>query len=366
MMYPMALPFDPPIEPMLAKVSEGMPTGDWVYEPKWDGFRAVVFKDGSDVTIYSRDLKPLNRYFPEVEAALADSLPKACVLDGEIVVPMKEGLDFDRLLQRIHPAASRVKMLSETTPASFVAFDLLSEGKKDLREARLDTRRARLEELLANAVHLPGDGPKEDHGDLEDKVIEALQPSPLVAITPQTADPKIAEFWFEVFEGAGLDGVIAKKTDQVYAPGVRAMLKIKHHRTADCVVGGYRINKTNDGVGSLLLGLYDDEGVLQYVGHTSSFKAPERKKLLADLKKYEGHESFGGGRTPGGPSRWTGMTGRDASYVPIKPVLACEVRYEHLQNGRFRHAARFQRWRPDKPPEECRFDQIMPRGRTRS
>jgi ATP-dependent DNA ligase len=361
----MALPFDPPIEPMLAKAIEGMPVGDWVYEPKWDGFRAIVFKDGNDVTIFSRDLKPLNRYFPEVEESLRAELPKACVLDGEIVVPSKEGLDFDALLQRIHPAASRVKRLAEETPSSFVAFDLLAEGRKDLREKRLDDRRARLEEVLAGAVHLPGDSPAEDQGDLEDRVIEALMPSPVVAITPQTSDPKVAEFWFEVFEGAGLDGVIAKKTDQIYVPGGRVMLKIKHHRTADCVVGGYRMNKTNDGIGSLLLGLYDNDGVLHYVGHTSSFKAPERRQLLKDLKKYEGGESFGGGRTPGGPSRWTGMTGRDTGFVPLKPELVCEVRYEHLQSGRFRHAARFQRWRPDKPPEECTFDQILPRGRTK-
>jgi ATP-dependent DNA ligase len=351
---------------MLAKATEGMPSGEWLFEPKWDGFRAIVFKDGSELTILSRQLKPLNRYFPELEARLVDGLPTSCVLDGEIVVPTETGLDFDALQLRIHPAASRVKMLSETMPSSFIAFDILAEGNKDLRDARLDDRRSRLEAILENEVHLPGDGPGDDGDrDLEQRVMDALQPSPLIALTPQTDDASVAEFWFEVFEGAGLDGVIAKKAEQVYSPGQRVMLKIKHHRTADCVVAGYRMNKTNDGIGSLLLGLYDEDDNLHYVGHTSSFKAAERKKLLEEMKPYEGGESFGGGRAPGGPSRWTGMTGRDTSFVPLRPELVCEVHYEHLQSGRFRHAARFLRWRPDKSPTECRFDQILPRGRAR-
>ena len=350
----MRLPIDPPIAPMLAKLQEEMPRGEgWLYEPKWDGFRAIVFRDGNEVTIVSRDAKPLERYFPELVPAVKDYLPKRAVVDGEVVIADNRGLDFESLLLRIHPAASRVKLLSESTPASFVAFDLLARGDKDLRGTPLAKRRALLETALKKAAPIPNKATKK-------QAVAALYPGPRVALSPHTDDPDEATRWFESFEEIGLDGVIAKRDDLLYLPGERAMVKIKHHRTADCVVGGYRLSKAGDGVGSLLLGLYDDAGVLHYVGHTSSFKAPERRSLLAELRKLEGGTSFGGGRTPGGPSRWTGD--RDVSWVPLEPSLVCEVRFDFMQGDRFRHAARFVRWRDDKEPKKCGFDQL-PRRR---
>ena len=346
----MNLPFDPPIAPMLAKLQEEMPRGEgWLYEPKWDGFRAVVFRDGNDVTLISRDAKPLERYFPELVPAMKEYLPKRAVVDGEVVIADKRGLDFESLLLRIHPAASRVKMLSETTPASFVAFDLLGQGDKDLRDAPLSKRRALLEKALAKATPIANKASKK-------AAIDALSPGTKVALSPHSDDADEAARWFDVFEEIGLDGVIAKRNDLLYLPGERAMVKIKHHRTADCVVGGYRLSKAGDGVGSLLLGLYDETGVLHYVGHTSSFKANERRELLAELRPLEGGTSFGGGRAPGGPSRWTGD--RDVSWVPLEPSLVCEVRFDFMQGARFRHAARFVRWRDDKKPKECGFDQL--------
>lgn len=357
----MTLPFQPPLEPMLAKLRDDIPTEPgWLFEPKWDGFRAIVFREGGQITIVSRDKKPLNRYFPEMVDLLERELPADCVIDGEIVIPGPKVLEFDWLLQRIHPADSRVRKLAAEWPSSFVAFDLLAEGETDLRGDELTARRARLEELLSAAVHLPA-GTKTSGVELEAEVIEALSPGPKLTLTPQTDDHELASVWFDVFEGAGLDGIIAKKVDQTYEPGKRAMLKIKHHRTADCVVGGYRLNKTGDGIGSLLLGLYDENGTLHYVGHTSSFKAPERRALLEELGPLEGGTSFGDGRTPGGPSRWTGSKG--ANWVPLEPSRVCEVSYEHLQAGRFRHSATFKRWRPEKPPEECLFDQILSSAR---
>lgn len=346
----MPLPFPPPLPPMLARLQKEIPTGDdWLYEPKWDGFRAIVFRDGNDLTLISRDQKPFERYFPELLPAFLEALPRTCVVDGEIVIPGSNGLDFGSLLQRIHPAASRVKMLSEQTPSSFVAFDLLAHGKTDLRQTPLVKRRERLEKALGDRM-IPGDADRTD-------VMDALRPAPRVVLTPQTEDPVEAKRWFEVFEGAGLDGVIAKKKDLLYLPGDRAMMKIKHKRTADCVVGGYRLSKTGDGIGSLLLGLYDDAGSLHYVGHTSAFKAAERKALLQELHPLEGGVSFGGGRTPGGPSRWTGA--RDISWVPLTPELVCEVTFDHMQGDRFRHAAGFVRWRSDKLPSECTLDQVL-------
>jgi ATP-dependent DNA ligase len=332
-----ALPFAPPIEPMLAKLTAEIPAGDgWLYEPKWDGFRALVFFDGTEAYLQSRDLKPLARYFPELASGLAGVLPAPVVLDGEVVIIGEDGLDFDALLMRIHPAESRVRKLAAETPSSFVAFDLLADGADDLRATAFAERRSRLERAVAGVS------------------------SPL-HLTPMTTDRALALDWFERFEGAGLDGVVAKRAADAYQPGVRAMLKIKHLRTVDTVVGGFRWNRGEEGksVGSLLLGLYDDDGVFHHVGHTSSFKAAEKKALVETLRPYvseDDADGFGAGRTPGAPSRWTG--GRDLSWVRLRPELVCEVTFDHLQGNRFRHAATFRRWRPDKPAEACTFDQI--------
>ena len=333
----MPLPLKPPIEPMLAKLTDEIPSGDgWQYEPKWDGFRALVFFDGREAYLQSRDLKPLARYFPELAEALAQALPAPMVLDGEVVIIGEHGLDFDALLMRIHPAESRVRKLAAETPSSFVAFDMLAAGNDNLCDAPLSERRERLERALQGV------------------------PSPAY-ITPVTFDAGTAQDWFQRFEGAGLDGVVAKRLDDVYRPGARSMLKIKHLRTVDCVVGGFRWNKgeTGKSVGSLLLGLYDEAGVLGYVGHTSSFKAAEKRALVETLRPYltdDESVGFGQGRTPGGQSRWTG--GRDTSWVRVRPELVCEVTFDHLQGERFRHAATFRRWRPDKPPRACTYDQI--------
>ena len=331
---------------MLAKLASSIPTGDsWIYEPKWDGFRALVFKDGDELTIQSREKKPLNRYFPELEAPLRASLPTACVLDGEIVIATGGVLDFDALLLRIHPAASRVAMLAKEAPASFVAWDILALGDKDLRDTPQAERRATLEEVLR----------------------EAKAP---IHITPITSDPAVAEDWFRRFEGAGLDGVMAKPKSLGYQPGKRAMMKIKHARTADCVVAGFRWYKDAKGelVGSMLLGLYDAAGVLHHVGVAASFKREERgklAKLFEPLRENarEGHpwskwaEWTGDDqRRPGASSRWN--AGKDLSWEPLRLELVAEVGYDHLQGTRFRHATHFKRWRPDKPPSECRYDQL--------
>ncbi len=333
----MTLPLEAPIEPMLAKLADTIPPpGAWLYEPKWDGFRAIVFFDGAELYIQSRDLKPLNRYFPELCEGLVRVLPGPLVLDGEVVIMTERGLDFGALSQRIHPAESRVRKLAAETPASFVAFDLIAEGTRDMREAPFRERRTGLERALAGVA-------------------------PPVYLTPMTRDRDQALDWFERFEGAGLDGIVAKKGDGVYAPGVRAMLKIKHLRTVDCVVGGFRWNRGEEGrsVGSLLLGLYGGDGVLHHVGHTSSFKAVEKRALVETLAPYLSDDEsvgFGRGRTPGGPSRWTGD--RNMEWVRLRPELVCEVTFDHLQGDRFRHAATFRRWRSDKPPAACTFDQI--------
>jgi ATP-dependent DNA ligase len=336
----------PPLEPMLAKIADEIPAGEgFLFEPKWDGFRAIVFRRGEEAFIQSRDLRPLNRYFPELEKALTETLPKGCVIDGEIVVVGANGLDFDALQQRLHPAASRVAKLAKETPAAFVAFDLLAAGGKSTMDLPQAERRVRLERLLG----------------------QAGKP---VYVTPMTRDRAVAQEWLERFEGAGLDGVVAKPEAGLYQPGKRSMLKIKHVRTADCVVAGFRwYRDTQDAVGSLLLGLYDDAGVLQHVGVTSSFTMAMRKALadeLAPLRKdalanhpwrdWAAPVDDSASRMPGGQSRWTG--GKDLSWEALRPERVCEVKYDHLQGDRFRHAAVFLRWRPDKPPRDCRYDQL--------
>jgi ATP-dependent DNA ligase len=331
---------------MLAKLQEEIPRGPlWVYEPKWDGFRGIVYRTAAGVTIGSRDLKPLERYFPEVVEAVAEAVPEPAVLDGEIIIAGERGLDFDALLQRIHPAASRIRRLSAETPARLIAFDLLSIGEEDLRAAPYRERRRRLEALLARSRRRPSGVPANPDSWAGG-----------VFLTPQTSDPDEAASWFERYEGAGCDGIIAKTEDLPYVAGERVMVKVKHRRTVDCVVGGYRIHK-HGGLGALLLGLYRD-GVLHYVGHTSSFNAAEKRQVEAMLKPLEGGESFGHGRSPGGPSRWS--QGRETDWVQVRPELVCEVSFDYLQGDRFRHAARFHRWRPDRVPESCRWEQLVP------
>jgi ATP-dependent DNA ligase len=333
----MSLPFGPPIEPMLAKLDPKIPDGPaWLYEPKWDGFRTIVYFDGKEAYLQSRDLKPLARYFPELAESLAGELPRPVVLDGEVVIMGEKGIDFEALQLRLHPAASRVRMLAERTPSSFVAFDMLAAAEEDLRRTPFAERRKRLEDVLGNV-------------------------GPPVYITPMTRDAATARDWFDRFEGAGFDGVIAKKADSVYKPGVREMLKIKHLRTVDVVVGGFRWYKDMEGkaVGSLLLGLYGEDGTFHFVGHTSSFDAKGKQALVEKLQPYvteDEAEGFGQGRTPGGPSRWN--AGKDVSWIRLRPELVCEVTFDYLQGERFRHAATFKRWRADKPPEACTFDQL--------
>ncbi|MGE0548309.1 MAG: ATP-dependent DNA ligase [Kofleriaceae bacterium] len=344
----MQLPFQPPIEPMLAKLSSGLPDGDtWIYEPKWDGFRALVWKSGDEVYIQSRDLKPLGRYFPDLEASLRERLPDRCVLDGEVVIATDGRLDFEALLLRIHPAASRVKMLAEQSPSSFVAWDLLALGDEDLRSVPQAERRKRLEQALAGV-------------------------QPPVHLTPVTRDREVAQDWFERFEGAGLDGVMAKPESLGYEPGKRSMFKIKHQRTADCVVAGFRWYKGGKDrlVGSLLLGLYDAEGVLHHVGIAASFKQAERAALTERLAPYregakddhpwrewaEWQDVESSQRLPGATSRWN--RGKDLSWEPLRLELVAEVSYDHMQGTRFRHATHLKRWRPDKPVAECTYAQL--------
>ena len=339
-------PIAPPIEPMLAKLSDELPqSGGFLYEPKWDGFRAIVFRGGGDAYIQSRDLRPLDRYFPELHDALVRALPDGTVVDGEIVIAGKSGLDFDALQLRLHPAASRIAKLARETPSSFVAFDLLAVGGEDIRSAPQRERRARLEQLLARI-------------------------EPPVHLTPVTRERQAAVDWLERFEGAGLDGVIAKPEDAAYQPGKRAMLKVKHARTADCVVAGFRWHKSGkDAVGSLLLGLYDNRGTLHHVGVTSSFTMERRRQLVFELEPLrknalEGHpwREWSSAaehelkRMPGGQSRWS--AGKDLSWEPLRIERVCEVKYDHLQGDRFRHATTFLRWRPDKQPKDCRYDQL--------
>lgn len=341
---------DPHTPMMLARREATIPEGDgWLYEPKWDGFRAIAARTGDTVELVSRDGRALARYFPELVALLAGRLPEGAVVDGEIVVVGDGGLDFDALLQRIHPASSRIGLLAEATPASFVAFDLLAVGERSLLDEPLTERRRALGEVAG--------APAPSITALTDPRAEVRAPTgPELGLTPQTADPAVATGWLFGLDDRGLDGVVAKRAEGTYLPGQRVMVKVKRKRTADCVVGGYRLGKGGDGVGSLLLGLYDDSGVLHYVGHTSSFKAAERRALLERLRPLEGGSSFGRGRTPGGPSRWA--RGRDTSWVPVRPDLVCEVSFDRMMSGRFRHAATFERWRPDRDPRDCRFDQL--------
>src|SRR4029453_16978004 len=339
-------PLAPPIEPMLAKLADELPPdGGYSYEPKWDGFRAIVFRSESDVFIQSRDLRPLDRYFPELHEVFLAPLPPGCVLDGEIVIAGRKGLDFDALQLRLHPAASRVAKLAKESPASFVAFDLLGVDRQDLRSLPQHQRRTKLEALLASAA------------------------SP-IHLTPMTRDRAVAARWLDEFEGAGLDGVIAKPEDGTYEAGKRAMIKVKHARTAECVVAGFRWHKSGkDAIGSLLLGLYDDKGRLHHVGVTSSFTMAMRRELMTELEPLrkdalkdhpwrewampEGHEMT---RMPGGQSRWS--AGKDLSWEPLRIERVVGVKYAPLQGDRFRHGAVFLRWRPDKPPSDCRYDQL--------
>ena len=340
----MQLPVMPPISPMLARNAAKLPTDDgWIFEPKWDGFRCLVFRDGDEVELWARHGRPFNRYFPELADPLRAQLPDRIVLDGELVVPDGDGLSFDLLGQRIHPAESRVSMLAEATPARFVAFDLLALRDEDLRATPFGERRERLEQVLADA-------------------------SPPLHLTPATRDHELAADWFERFEGAGVDGIIAKPVEDPYIEGARAQRKLKHQRTADVVVAGMRWHKSGDGVGSMLLGLWRD-GHLQHIGVASSFSARRRVELvdeLADLRlddlsehpwaawSDEGaHESQ---RLPGAPSRWSGQ--RDSGWVPLRIARVAEVGFNQLTDGRLRHPAKFVRWRPDKPPEDCTYEQL--------
>jgi ATP-dependent DNA ligase len=330
---------------MLSAAADELPSGDgWLFEPKWDGFRTLVFRDGDEIMLQSRDEKPMNRYFPELTAPLLGALPERCVVDGEIVIVGSSGLDFEALLLRIHPAASRVKLLAEQTPASFVAWDLLALGDDDLRESPLELRREKLERILGGAP-------------------------PPVHLSPATRDRTLAQDWFHRFEGAGLDGVMAKRLESPYRAGERTMVKVKHTRTADCVVAGFRWHKNGPGtmVGSLLLGLYDEKGKLHHVGVAAAFTSAVRKQLVEELaplreNAMEKHpwrdwaEAMEGQRMPGGGSRWN--RGKDLSWIPLRPERVCEVAYDHMQGTRFRHAAHFVRWRFDKRPEDCRYDQL--------
>jgi ATP-dependent DNA ligase len=336
----------PPIQPMLAKLADDLPKSDgFLFEPKWDGFRAIVFRHGANATIQSRDLRSLDRYFPELHEAFLQQLPSGCVVDGEIVIAGPYGLDFDALQLRLHPAKSRVMRLASETPASFVAFDLLAAEGHSLMDLPQRERRSRLEALLGGLA-----GP--------------------VYTTPVTRDRAIAADWLRRFEGAGLDGVIAKPAEGRYQPGKRALIKIKHVRTADCVVAGFRWHKSGtDAVGSLLLGLYDDHDVLHHVGVASAFAMQIRRQLAIELAPLRKHaiarhpwrtwttaEGAGSTRMPGAPSRWN--ADKNLSWEPLRIARVCEVKYDHLQGDRFRHATIFQRWRPDKRPSDCRYDQL--------
>jgi ATP-dependent DNA ligase len=338
------LDVQPPVEPMLAKLGGELPFGEYLYEPKWDGFRAIVFRSEDGVYIQSRDTRPLDRYFPELHDALLQRLPKRCVVDGEIVIATSRGLDFDALQLRLHPAASRTETLANETPSSFIAFDVLAVEGRTLMTAPQSARRAVLQQLLRNVK----------------------QP---VYLTPATRDRAVALDWLTRFEGAGLDGVVAKPESGTYLPGKRAMIKVKHVRTADCVVAGFRWHKSGkDAIGSLLLGLYDARGLLQHVGVTSSFTMAMRRHLveeLAALRKNAMNEhpwresadaAAQSSRMPGAQSRWSGA--KDLSWEPLRIERVCEVKYDHMQSGRFRHTGIFQRWRSDKRPEDCRFDQL--------
>lgn len=341
----MNLPVNPPVLPMLANRVAELPPGDeWIFEPKWDGFRTLIFRDHDEVFIQSRDEKPLNRYFPELETELLNQLPDRCVLDGEIVIARDGRLDFDALQLRLHPAASRVKKLSVELPASIVFFDLLALGNDSYCDIPFSERRTALESLR-----------------------KMLKPS--LYVTPATRDRAVAADWFSRFEGAGLDGVMAKRDLGVYEPNRRVMFKVKHERDCDCVVAGFRWHKDSNGtaIGSLLLGLYDGDGNLQHVGVCASFTAAKRREMVTFLEPYrvnalddhpwkEWADHDATHRKPGAQSRWS--AGKDLSWEPLRPELVVEVAYDHMQNGRFRHTAQFRRWRTDKKPRDCTFEQL--------
>ena len=344
----MNLPVNPPLLPMLAKRVDELPAGDqWIFEPKWDGFRTLAFRDRDEILLQSRDEKPLNRYFPELLDPLRATLPERCVLDGEIVIVRNGELDFDALQLRLHPAASRVNLLAKQTPSSVVFFDLLCEGDRDLCNEPFQVRRQRLQSLLSSA-------------------------KPPIHLTPMTRDHTVASDWFQRFEGAGLDGVVAKAIDGTYESNKRVMLKVKHERDCDCVVAGFRWHKKGDRdlLGSLLLGLFDDSGVLQHVGVCASFSTAKRKELVEFLEPYrknaldahpwkhwaEASEGDGVKRMPGGQSRWS--QGKDLSWEPLRPELVVGVAYDHMQGDRFRHTAQFRRWRYDKKPSDCTYAQL--------
>ena len=350
----------PPVAPMLAKLSRELPVGGFLYEPKWDGFRCIVFRDGVEIELGSRNERPLTRYFPEVIEALRAALPERCVVDGEVVVAGPDGLDFDALQQRIHPADSRVRMLAGQTPASFVAFDLLALGAADLRTEGFAVRRRRLESAYGAAA--TGADPAE------------LPPTSSVHLTPVTRDVAVARDWFARFEGAGLDGVVAKGDDLPYLEDKRVMWKVKHERTADFVVAGFRWYKGGEGVGSLMLGLYDVAGQLHHVGVIGAFPAAQRLALVDEVASHRmeaGDQDHPWGewaawaeagpgaseqRLPGAVSRWNAK--KDLSFEPLRPDLVVEAAYEHLQGPRLRHTARFRRWRPDRDPRSCTYDQL--------
>lgn len=348
----MDLPVMPPVKPMLAKSVKGIPDpgtfdGGLSYEPKWDGFRCLVFRDGDEIVLASRSTKELNRYFPELVEALKDNIPERCVLDGEIFIAIGDRLEFERLSDRIHPAESRVKLLAKETPSSFVAFDLLALGDESLLDEPFSARRQQLEHVLAE-VKAP------------------------IHLTRTTTDPAKAEEWFNQFEGAGLDGVVAKLLGKPYAPNGRTMLKIKHARTADVVVAGYRLHKTSTEerplLGSMLLGLYNDEGSLQHVGVAASFTGTRRAELVEELDelridladhpwaRWQDDDAHTDDRLPGATTRWS--SGKDLTFVPLAPTRVAEVGYEHMEGTRFRHTAQFKRWRPDREPESCGYGQL--------
>ncbi len=332
----------PPVSPMLAKSVPAIPEGS-SYEPKWDGFRSICFRDGEEVELGSRNERPLTRYFPELVAAATAELPDRCVIDGEIVIATVNGLDFEALQQRIHPAASRVRLLAGQTPASFVAFDLLALGDRDLTSEPFEVRRAALVDALADA-------------------------GPTFHVTPATTDIQTARQWFDEFEGAGFDGVVAKPLSLPYSPDRRVMFKIKHQRTADCVVAGYRVHKSGqDAIGSLLLGLYKDDGTLALVGVIGAFPMARRRELFGELQplvttfddhpwRWAGPEDATAGPRKNEMSRWN--AGKDLSFVPLRPELVVEVRYDHMEGDRFRHTAQFNRWRPDRDPQSCTYAQL--------
>ncbi len=339
----MRLPVMPPVAPMLARSVAEIPDVGHV-EPKWDGFRTIVFRDGDEVALGSRNERPMTRYFPEVVAAVRENLPQRCVVDGEIVVVSDDRLDFEALQQRIHPAESRVRLLAGETPASFIAFDLLAIDDESLMQTPFGQRRSRLAAALAGSL-------------------------PPVHLTPATADMGQAAQWFAAFEGAGLDGVVAKPVGAPYTPGKRTMAKVKHERTADCVVAGFRWHKSGPVVGSLLLGLYDGDDALQHVGVSASFSMPRRAALVEEVAAHRMDDASGhpwaawaqagahaAARLPGAVSRWNAT--KDLSWLPLRPELVVEVAYDHMEGTRFRHTAQFRRWRPDRDPVSCTYDQL--------